>query len=33
MPTIDELIGCLMVLGTIAGIGLAWIMFFALMAI
>jgi hypothetical protein len=33
MPTIDELIGCLLVLATIAGICGAWIMFFALMAI
>ena len=32
MPTIDELIGCALVIATIAGIGLAWVLFIAVMA-
>lgn len=32
MPTIDELIGCVLVIATIAGITLAWLVFFAVMA-
>lgn len=32
LPTKDELIGCCMVLATIAGIVLAWIVFIAVMA-
>jgi len=31
MPTLDELIGCVLVLATIAGIALAWLVFFAVM--
>lgn len=32
MPTLDELIGCVLVITTIAGIALAWLVFFAVMA-
>lgn len=32
MPTADELIGCVLVIATIAGIAVAWLVFITIMA-